>query len=216
MGKNVYSLVLSDEVVEAIDVLATRQGFSRSALINHVLAQYASLQTPEHRMRQTIAATQSAADGAGFRGDVSSGGTLTLRTALKYKYNPALNYVVQLWDEDGQLGQLRVGLRSQNQILLDYFRQFFDLWCALENQHLPQPPPAGHSTVEEKRYARTLRKGEEKSTENTGEIIANYVQLMDGCMRIFFDNLDDFAKAQKETEQEYLRLLEICQDLTMI
>ena len=37
MNKSVYSLVLSDEVVEAVDHAAYRAGMSRSAFINSVL-----------------------------------------------------------------------------------------------------------------------------------------------------------------------------------
>ena len=39
MKKSVYSLVLNDRVVEELDQLAYRQGTSRSALINRILAE---------------------------------------------------------------------------------------------------------------------------------------------------------------------------------
>ena len=52
MNKSVYSLVLSDEVVDAIDRLAYSMNTSRSNLINQILAEKLSLMTPEMRMRQ--------------------------------------------------------------------------------------------------------------------------------------------------------------------
>ena len=39
MGKSVYSLVLMDEVVDAIDQMAYRNNTSRSNLINQILAE---------------------------------------------------------------------------------------------------------------------------------------------------------------------------------
>ena len=50
MKKSVYSLVLSDDIIEAIDRLAYKQGASRSAVINEILAEAVSYTTPEKRM----------------------------------------------------------------------------------------------------------------------------------------------------------------------
>lgn len=207
MGKNVYSLVLSDEVVAAIDALATREGYSRSALINHVLAEYASLQTPEKWMRQTIAAAHAASGRAGFRGAVSAGGTLTLYTALRYKYNPSLNYVVELWDDEQDMGRFRVLMRSQNARLLEDFELFFQLWGRLEQSHLPAPPPQTHSRLEAQRYARTLRRPPDDATQSTGEAIADYVNMLDACMKTFFGLLHDMDSAAAATEKAYRKAL---------
>lgn len=54
MSKSVYSLVLSDEIVRAIDSLAYRMNTSRSALIDRILAEKLSMQTPEIRMRNIM------------------------------------------------------------------------------------------------------------------------------------------------------------------
>ena len=47
MKKSVYSLVLMDDIVEAVDRVAYSQNTSRSNLINQILAEYLSLMTPE-------------------------------------------------------------------------------------------------------------------------------------------------------------------------
>lgn len=54
MSKSVYSLVLTDEIVRAIDSLAYRMNTSRSALIDRILAEKLSMQTPEIRMRNIM------------------------------------------------------------------------------------------------------------------------------------------------------------------
>ena len=52
VNKSVYSLVLADDVVEAIDRLAYSMNTSRSNLINQILAERVQLLTPEKRMRE--------------------------------------------------------------------------------------------------------------------------------------------------------------------
>ena len=52
MSKSIYSLALTDEVVAALDLMARRQGLSRSALADRILADYASCVTNENRNRR--------------------------------------------------------------------------------------------------------------------------------------------------------------------
>ena len=52
MGRSLYSLILTDEVIEEIDKLAYRENTNRSNMINSILAQYVSLSTPQDRMKQ--------------------------------------------------------------------------------------------------------------------------------------------------------------------
>ena len=58
MNKSVYSLVLSDEIVQEIDRMAYEMGQSRSAMINQVLADYVRYTTPEKRMREVFSAIE--------------------------------------------------------------------------------------------------------------------------------------------------------------
>lgn len=69
MKKSLYSLMLSDEVVREIDVAAHRLGTNRSALINRILAEYASVTTPEKRINDIFpqSAISSAAGATLFR-----------------------------------------------------------------------------------------------------------------------------------------------------
>lgn len=62
MGKSVYSIVLSDEVVQAVDEMAYRMNTSRSNLINQLLAERVSLTTPEMRMREIFSLVGQALD----------------------------------------------------------------------------------------------------------------------------------------------------------
>lgn len=208
MPKTVYSLVLSDEIVAGVDALAVSGGYSRSGLINHILAEYLNLTSPEKRLRQVADALEAQAVLCGFRGSRSPGGMPTLRTALQYKYNPSLCYTVELRDAAHSLGRVNVSLRSQNDTLLGYFALFFQLWQRLENAHLPQPPGREHHRAEEKKYTRTLRRpARALSDEEAGQSIADYISLLDGCLKIYFRHLDNAAVAFSETERQYLEAL---------
>ena len=47
MGKSVYSIVLDDDVIKMIDIMAAQHGTSRSNMINRILAQQISVPTAE-------------------------------------------------------------------------------------------------------------------------------------------------------------------------
>ena len=50
MNKSMYSLILMDDVVREIDKIALRMNTNRSNLVNQILAEYASMMTPEKRI----------------------------------------------------------------------------------------------------------------------------------------------------------------------
>ena len=55
MKKSVYSLVLMDDVVKAIDDMAYKLNTSRSNLINQILAEHVSFKTPESLIKDVFA-----------------------------------------------------------------------------------------------------------------------------------------------------------------
>ena len=204
MGKSVYSVVLSDEIVAEIDSLASREGFSRSAFIDHILAEYASMCTPRKMMRETITVIGESAQRIGLRGNISSGGTLTLRTAIRYKYNPSLQYVVELFEGQDDLGELRVSVRSQNETLLTYVQYFFKLWARLEEAYLPLAGEEQLQFIEAKRFVRRLRQIPALQTQDeVGLAVAAYISLLDECIKTYFNNLEDAGRAVASTENEY-------------
>lgn len=62
VSKSVYSLVLSDDVVAAVDRAAYGLGTSRSNLINQLLADYVSFITPEKRRKDIFDSLASVLD----------------------------------------------------------------------------------------------------------------------------------------------------------
>ncbi|MEG2166063.1 MAG: CopG family transcriptional regulator, partial [Ruthenibacterium sp.] len=97
MQKNVYSIVLMDDVVAAIDRLAYHAGTSRSNMINRILAEYSKMDTPEQRMQDIFAAVSTVIEQQNVLQPMLSASDvmLNLRSALQYKYNPSVRYVLE-------------------------------------------------------------------------------------------------------------------------
>jgi len=207
MNKSVYSLVLMDDVVAEVDRLAYRMNTSRVNMINQILAEYVSYMTPEKRMREVFDRAINMLTGSGtFQLMLQpSDSTMSLRSALSYKYNPTVRYSVELYrDQQGAAGELKVLLRSQNNSLILYMNQFFKLWTRLEQAYVGDT----NFKIESGRYTRVLRLPEKvKSNEQMGEILAEYIKVLDECMKIFFELLDQPQTAAARIENRYRKYL---------
>ena len=123
MSKSVYSVVLMDDVVDAVDRLAYEAGTNRSNMINRILAEYVQLATPEQRMQDIFSSIMDAVSGQNALQLMlnASDAMLSMRSAIHYKYNPSMRYVVELYPHSTEeLGEVRAGLRTQNPSLLLY------------------------------------------------------------------------------------------------
>ena len=100
MSKSMYSLILSDEIIERVDHMAKLRNLSRSGLINQILAQYVSVVTPEQQMKDMYELMQVHMQQLQdeFRFMMGQGSRdFTAISALKYKYNPTIRYHVLLY-----------------------------------------------------------------------------------------------------------------------
>ena len=207
MNKSVYSLVLSDEIVQEIDRMAYEMGQSRSAMINQVLADYVRYTTPEKRMREVFSAIEQMLLGSVFEPQLQpSESMFSLRSALDYKYNPSVRYSVELYKNARPiLGELRVSVRSQNSALVLAMLQFFKLWTRIETAYIGRVECA----MEDGRYLRKLRISEESNPNNEqiGEGIAAYIRLLDSALKQYFEHLNDPAVAMTGVERLYVNYI---------
>ena len=116
MKKSVYSLVLMDDVVEAIDELAYRMNTSRSNLINQILAEKVSYITPEQRMRNVFDCIVNMMDSHFQVQSQATDAMLSIRSPLRFKYKPTIRYRVELLKEvhESLFGYLTISFRTQN------------------------------------------------------------------------------------------------------
>ena len=189
MKKTLYSLMLSDDVVRAVDALAHRMGTNRSALVNQILAEYVDMVTPERRVQDIFQRISQIldADGALVPFINPNAMTMSMKSSLHYRYRPTVKYSVELYrDRNDSLGELSVVFRTQSQELLEAMGQFFRLWKQVEDEliarHLPMP-------VDYALYAGKFTRSialPGRRDYTTGDIagaISAYVRLFDRVMK---------------------------------
>lgn len=188
MSKSVYSIVLSDEVVAAVDRVAYENGLSRSAMIDRLLAQAVSCVTPEMRMQEIFSQVEQLLTVSGVFQPMlqPSKSMMSLRSALRYKYNPTVRYSVELDAGKPGEGTLRVSLRSQSSTLILYFGRFFRLWVSMERQLAEMPD----CRMEEGGFSRCFSLPRNLSEQQQGELLAAYIQAMQTGMKGFFTDVE--------------------------
>ena len=204
MKKSVYSLVLSDDVIAAVDRAAYQNGLSRSAMINRILAQAVSYTTPEQRMSEIFSQVERLLNGEVFQSlSQPSDSMMSLRSALAYKYNPNVRYSVELYPDRPGEGELRVSLRSQSSALILYLGQFFRLWAKIEQAYVG----GADYVIQDGKYARRLKLPARVSHREQGAVLAGYIRAMEQGLRAFFHSLDDPRQAAAAVEQAYQNYL---------
>lgn len=211
MGKSVYSLVLSDDTVKAADTLAYKLGISRSALIDRILAEHLSVQTPERRMRDIMETFATLFDSDIFRLQTAgSDGSMQIRSPLPYKYKPTIRYFVELFGEGDYLGQLKISFRTQNAALLSAAADFWRTFAKIEASVLGGIG-ADMRVVYRMDGDKTLRllnhpvvkSGRENLTaDDIANAIADYVRFLDKEIKLYFE-YEDKATAARLIDSEY-------------
>ncbi len=213
MKKSVYSLVLMDDVVRAVDDLACRMGTSRSNLINQILAEHVSLSTPEKRMKNIFSSLEELMDETFQIQNQPASSMLSIRSPLRYKYKPTIRYSLELYAApQDAVGKLRVSLRTQNAQLMQSLTEFFQIWATLENHYLHRYYPQGipWETADGK-FSRELMfppGKDEVTSEELGNTIASYIQMLDAMIKTYFAALDGPATAAIQVEDAYRQYLQ--------
>ena len=195
-NKAVYSLVLSEDVVEAVDRMAYAKGTSRSNLINQILAQAVGYVTPERRMAEILQTLSAQMDGMFQLQEQASDGMLTIRSPLRYRYKPTIRYRVELHRQpERALGILHASFRTQSRALLDDANAFFILWSQLEQAH--GICAAEDFRVDDGTWTRAfvMRPEVAQDTQKAGEAISAYIKRVDEALKLYFSALPNQSQA---------------------
>ena len=196
MKKAVYSLVLSEDVVEAVDRMAYARGTSRSNLINQLLAEAVGYVTPERRMAEILQTLSEQMTGLFQLQEQATDGMLTIRSPLRYRYKPTIRYRVELYRQpEHAIGVMHASFRTQNQSLIDEAERFFELWSQAECAK-------GLCTREDYKVADgcwdrrfRIKAGQEASAQEIGSAIGQYIKRVDAALKAYFAALPDHDAA---------------------
>lgn len=208
MSKSIYSLVLSDDVVEAVDALANSSGISRSAMVNRILAERVAYTTPEMRLEEILESLARSMNGAFMLAEKPSGNSLSARTSLKYRYKPTVRYSVEIFTKNGGLkraGEMKVSFRTQSAQLIDDLTGFFKCWAALEQRYIADKLSEDILyTISDGHFTRTLNMPDGNiSDEQLGTAVADYMAVFDGAMKVYFMRLPDVEEAALAAGEYY-------------
>ena len=191
MAKRLYSLMLNDEVVRAVDEQAHRRGTNRSALIDDVLAEYFGVATAQRKMNEIfneIDAFFSASDEL-IPFFLPQSGTFYLKSALSYKYRPTLKYELILdTAASDKLGDITVGFRTQSESLLNALTHFFRLWVNIESCVLGKAPEArARYTLSPGKFTRsiTLPRHGDYTPAQIAAAVSEYVDFFDSALKAY-------------------------------
>jgi len=218
MEKSVYSLVLMDEVVKAIDQMAHQQNTSRSNLINQILAEEVMLTTPEMRMRDIFERMIEAMEEvASFQVKLQpSDSCISIRSVMEYKYNPTIRYFIELYRNDQTaIGQLKVTSRTKSRELQKYLYDFFSYFSKLEQiymaRYFPNRPTPYFSIEGEGRFIRELilTEGDGVGISNDDMALAmgDYIKMLDQSLAIYLTHLKDLEVGRSKIERNYVEFL---------
>ncbi len=211
MKKSVYSLVLMDDVVEAIDEMAYRMGTNRSNLINQILAERVSYITPERRMQDIFDRVRNMMDSHFQILSQASGANLSIRSPLRFRYKPTIRYKVELYRETQRsiFGSLTVSFRTQSERLMEALNSFFKVWAVLENSFSGENFENGiEYELSDGKYIRSLKipvsvSGMDIDTEKLGKAIGDYISLIDSEIKLYFAGIDVPEKAAEDMKRLY-------------
>lgn len=204
--KNVYSITLFEDVVDAVDRAAYKNNMTRSGFINAVLAEYLGLVTPEVRRESIFDHISSllSLDETFLVYPKSADSLFTAKSSIRFKYNPTIRYSVVIYPSPEKFfGELRVSLRTQNPLLLSAIDSFLTLWQRAETAYFGEVLSVSDGT----RFIRKLRTPSSLSPEALGKSAAVYIKLFNDCLGMHFNMYPDLTSSAEYISE---RLSDYC------
>ena len=218
MKRSMYSLILSDDIVAAVDALAAQKGTSRSNYINQVLAKHVQCITPEQQMQRVFANLTHQMDEAFRIQEQGSNALLSILGSVQYKYRPTIRYRVELLRnmQQEEVGRLKISCRTQNQTLLVAMAQFFRFWVKLEQKYDADSACAqGLYQIESGCMTMALLRSGAATDEQLGEIVGNYIRMFHAVLQSYFAGIQQDVSGTvlaRTLEQQYAELREQLHD----
>lgn len=200
VSKSVYSVILDDGLVAELDRAAYKNGVSRSTMLDKILSDYLTVETPVVRMENIFSKMEGLIDEwAGLRFvNQAHLAMASVQSALSYRYNPTVKYAIELYQSGEDLGEIKISLRTQNPTLIALMEDFYGFFAYLENKYLGKR----EYNYENFKFTRYL-KNPKLSSEETGEAIAYFVRSTNYILNSYFDGIGNIERAKSDIEKDY-------------
>lgn len=212
MSKQIFSLVLSEQVIEKVDREALIKGSNRSQIINDLLCESFGVWTPDLKMNQVMDLMSDALKEVETLQMVSAthGNTLQLRTTVSYKYKPKLKYVVEMSGKSHPvMAQLKIYSRTTSEPFLQCLVMFFGYLTDFEETvtasiNHREVRSSGYSYEDNRFIKQFLCDWTHSSVEAEAisSYLSNYIQFLDESIKMFFDHYGNW----KYIDQQILGL----------
>ncbi|GKX31063.1 hypothetical protein SH1V18_35430 [Vallitalea longa] len=200
MKKSIYSIVLFDEIVEAIDRLSYIKNTNRSQLINDMLAEKLGLLTPQQKVTNIINRISALVETDSIQVKSKNDyGSLQFGTFIKYKYRPSIRYSFEFYvgNNEERYAVLKINSRSKSEELNEHLERFFKGICYIDKKRFPQIYQREiinkTYTNSNNRFSREFLRGiplEKMDDEAIAEYLSCYLLMIDDSMNYYFNNYD--------------------------
>lgn len=211
MKKNMYSLMLAEDVIRQIDKLANESGTNRSNFINQILAEYVSLTTPEKHVQNIFSVIENLMENRDnfMLYSQPNDMTMSIKSSLQYHYRPTIRYEVEMYRTPRQtIGQLKILFRTQSPELLVELTRFFKVWTQLETVYIKHffTKDAIEYSLENGKFTRTFAvpNDSDYTEEQIGNAISYYIATFDEMLKGF---LSGEYPSTETLEKRYLQYL---------
>lgn len=209
MKKTLYSLMLSEDVVHEVDLLAHKLRTNRSNLINQILAEYVDMVTPERRINDIFSAIEQLVLPSRELVPFFSPNnfTMSLKSSLEYKYRPTVKYEVELYrNAESSIGELSVIFRTQSAALIQSMTEFFRIWKHVEDRDLA--PLLGGQTIDyalyDGKFVRSIAMPQKECTsDDLASVLSDYIQTFDSLMKAYLNG----RVSASDIERQYYQLM---------
>lgn len=215
MRKSLYSLILFDDVVDAVDRMAYEKNMNRSQLINEILARQVGLLTPEQRVNKIISKIiEMVNKEESLQVKVQSdSGNLQFGTFLRYKYKPSIKYAFDFYTKDNErYAMLKVVSRTKSPELCAHLRNFFSILAKIDRNRFNELHSKEVITCipddSNNRFSREFLSGisiEGIRDEEIAEYLTRYLVMLDESLKYYFSHIDNLQNAAKQIDGIYLK-----------
>lgn len=180
MKQRMYSIVLTQAIVEKLDELCVGEQMTRSGMINKILGDYLKVNTTGMLADEVL----KAAGGLLAEFDevvaISPYGLL-VGSVLAYPYRPMARYQLEVYRNwDHSFGQCTVYFRTRNPQLMGLLKRFFVAWMAVDYA-FSKADMTYDATLG--RFVRVFPLSQQWMTDYLGQQVGYYLRGLDFIMK---------------------------------